>query len=278
MGDYNMTLTSTPAFAQGIIAEGIQIYPENSTILKTVYTAGANGALIDMIHVGSSDTTSRDLQFFLASTSGNLARNTLTSNGTNVSNNDTVTIGTKTYTFQTTLTNVDGNVKIGSTAALSLTNLVNAITCLSGVPGTDYAFATTEHPTVTAASPTSTTILVMANTIGTSGNSIGTTKSATTLTWTTATLAEGADNVYSSFLLGTVNIPANTGFTNSVSLLSILDNVRFGGSAAPTGWQVVDSNGNKLLRLKANESIRVRSLAAVTSAKTIWVRVSGVTL
>ena len=268
-------VTSTPAFAQSICADGCQLRPENSTILKTVFTAGANGSLIDFIHVGSSDTSSKDLQFYLTSLGSNAARNTLTSNGTNVSNGDTVTIGTRTYTFQTTLTNVDGNVKIGTTAALSLTNLVNAITCLSGIPGTDYASATTEHADVTAASPSSTTALVMAMVSGAAGNLIGTTKTDTTLTWTTATLAEGADNVSSSFLLATVAIPANSGFTSSVSLLSILDQTRLGSGTAPFGFQILDPNGNKLLRLKAGEMLRVKALAAVTSGKTIWVRASG---
>lgn len=49
----------------------------------------------------------------------------------NFSNNDTITIGgnvgSKTYTFQTVLTQVDGNVLIGSSLAISLFNLACAI-------------------------------------------------------------------------------------------------------------------------------------------------------
>jgi hypothetical protein len=38
----------------------------------------------------------------------------------NAVNAETVTLGAKVYTFQSALTNVDGNVKIGATAALTL--------------------------------------------------------------------------------------------------------------------------------------------------------------
>ena len=37
---------------------------------------------------------------------------------------NTVVLGAKTYTFQTTLTDVDGNVLIGPSAAISIDNLI----------------------------------------------------------------------------------------------------------------------------------------------------------
>jgi hypothetical protein len=62
-------------------------------------------------------------------------------------NTETVTIGLKTYTFQSTLTNVDGNVHIGATSQDSIDNLIAAITLGSGA-GTAYASATTAHPSI----------------------------------------------------------------------------------------------------------------------------------
>ncbi len=60
---------------------------------------------------------------------------------------ETVTIGTKTYTYQTTLTDIDGNVLIGATVAESIDNLVCA---MIGGPatgaGTKYAAAMTAQP------------------------------------------------------------------------------------------------------------------------------------
>lgn len=270
-----MPVVSTPAMAQSIATGGVRLSAPDLSNMKTVFVAGANGSLIDFIHVGSDDTSARDLQFWICSPNSTAATGLLTSNGTNVSNADTVTIGSRTYTFQSTLTNVDGNVKIGGSAALSLTNLFNAINLGGGVPGTDYALATTPHSQVNATGLTATTIHITSAAVGTSGNSIGTTKSATTLTWSASTLLGGlAANNY-GFLLATVSIPANSGFTNSVSLVSVLDSARLGASSAPTGLQILDPNGNKLLRLGSGEILQVKALTTITAAKSIYVRVSG---
>jgi hypothetical protein len=120
------------------------------------------------------------------------ATGTLTGNGTIVSNGDTVTIGGKVYTFQSALTNFDGNVKIAGTAALSLTNLFNAINGTGGVPGTDYALATVANTRVTATNPTGVTVVVTAKASGAVGNVITTTKVAVTLSWGSGTLTGGS--------------------------------------------------------------------------------------
>lgn len=119
------------------------------------------------------------------------ATGTLTSTG-NPADTDTVTINGKVYTFQTTLTNVDGNVLIGASAAASLLNLMHAINLSGGVPGTDYAAAMTLHPTIYADYTTATTLVVLAKTGGTGGNALTTTESSTSLSWGAGTLAGGA--------------------------------------------------------------------------------------
>jgi len=80
-----------------------------------------------------------------------------------VANGNTVTIGGKTYTFRTTLTNVDGYVQIGPTTHRTIYNLVAAINRGKGGalnppadfgdfndvgegPGVAYAAAMTVHP------------------------------------------------------------------------------------------------------------------------------------
>jgi hypothetical protein len=70
-------------------------------------------------------------------------------NGLNAVNATWAVVGGKEYTFQTALTNVDGNVKIGATIVATLTNLFNAIN-LTGTPGTDYATAMTVNANVYA--------------------------------------------------------------------------------------------------------------------------------
>lgn len=119
------------------------------------------------------------------------ATGTLTGDGTNVSDTDTVTVGGKVYTFQSSLTNVDGHVKIGASAAASLTNLSRAINKSGGVSGTDYAASTTANPYVTATNPTGTTVVLTARVAGTVGNAITTVETSTHLSFGTATLISG---------------------------------------------------------------------------------------
>jgi hypothetical protein len=274
-----MPVTATPAFAQGISVGVVKLVTNDTTTLRTILTAGANGSLIDSIIVSSDDSSARDMQFFTTFPSDISAQNTLTSNGTNVSNNDTVTIGSKVYTFQTTLTNVDGNVKIGASATLSMTNLCNAINLGAGVVGTDYATAMTANTQVTATNPTTTTVYLRAITAGTAGNSIASTESAVTLSFPTTTLTGGSVGTNIDYLLCTISIPANSGFTNNISLVSILDHLRFGSNTtAPLGLMVGDPNGNKLFRLKAGEILKCKMLTTITTAKSIYIRASGADL
>lgn len=107
---------------------------------------------------------------------------------------ETVTIGTKTYTFQATLTDVDGNVLIGATASDSLDNLIAAITLGAGA-GSTYAASTTLHPTATAAAGAGDTMDATAKKAGTAGNSIATTETLTNGSWGAATMSGGAGDV-----------------------------------------------------------------------------------
>lgn len=117
---------------------------------------------------------------------------TLTNDGSQPADASTVVIGTKTYTWQTTLTNVDGHVKIGASNTASMTNLFHAINASGGTPGTDYATATTANTQVTATNPTGTTVVVTAITSGVAGNLIATTQAGTShATWGGTTLASG---------------------------------------------------------------------------------------
>lgn len=113
----------------------------------------------------------------------------------NLANADTVTIGGRTYTLQTVLTNVNGNVKIAATLALTLINLFNAINGEGGgVPGVDYATATEPHAQVDASAYTATTLTVRAKVGGTAGNAIATTDVGINASWGAATLAGGTNS------------------------------------------------------------------------------------
>lgn len=120
------------------------------------------------------------------------ATGTLTSSA-NYADTETVTIDGKVYTFQSVLTNVDGHVKIGASEALSIVNLQHAINASGGVVGTDYATATTAHPTVTCTAVTIHTAVVTAKLKGTAGNALATTETSGTAAWGAVTLTGGQD-------------------------------------------------------------------------------------
>ncbi len=88
---------------------------------------------------------------------------------------DTVTVDYKTYTFQTVLTDVEGNINIGGSLAQAKLNLVAAFV-LSGVAGTDYALSMQGHNTVDIATFAADDAVLTARRPGTGGNSIVTTE------------------------------------------------------------------------------------------------------
>lgn len=122
---------------------------------------------------------------------GAQATATLTSDGTNVTAGDTVTINNVTYRFESTLA-LANDVHIGASADASLQNLVKAVN-QSGVSGTDY-FAGTVAPTgVTADAENSTTHTVrfVATTPGTAGNAFPSTETSAHLSFGSTTFTGG---------------------------------------------------------------------------------------
>jgi hypothetical protein len=120
------------------------------------------------------------------------ATRVLTSTGTAPANGTTVQIGSKTYTFQTTLTNVNGNVLIGVSAATALDNLKSAINLTAGA-GTTYAAATTAHPEVVATTNTDTAQTVEAILGGAKYNTVPLAESSAALSWASGTLTGGVN-------------------------------------------------------------------------------------
>lgn len=118
---------------------------------------------------------------------------------TNPTDADTMTIDTKVYTFQDTLTDADGNIKIGATLADTKDNVIAAMT-LGGTAGTDYATSMTVHPTVFPAAAWATNDLVLtAKVPGSAGDSIATTETFTPV-----------GNVFDAATLGTTTAGADS--------------------------------------------------------------------
>lgn len=122
----------------------------------------------------------------------------LTSDNTNVSDGDTVTIGTQTYTFKTALTSPDTayEVLIGASADASLLNLARCINMSGGTAGTDYAATTPKNKWVTCSTTVSShTITVTVADPAVTNASVATTETSSHLSWGAATIASGVAKV-----------------------------------------------------------------------------------
>jgi len=160
---------------------------------KRTYPEGTVGGLFDMAI--SEPAHIMGVQLYGAGTTvlaGTQAVGVLTLTGQPL-DTETVTIGTTVYTFQTSLTDVDGNVLIGASASDSLDNLIAAINLGAGA-GTLYATATTANTDVTAAAGAGDTMDVTAIAGGTVGNAIDSTETLTNGSWGAVVLENGADD------------------------------------------------------------------------------------
>lgn len=154
------------------------------------------------------------------------ARGVLTLTG-NALDTETVVIGASTYTFQTTLTDVDKNVLIGVDASATLDNLAAAMNLTAGA-GTTYAASTTAQADgVTALALDGDVLGVGAGVDG----SQATTETLTNGSWGAATLKAQKDTGYGIYL----NQSSSSAYQNVV-----LENIRVS----------LDNNGFYLRELK----------------------------
>jgi hypothetical protein len=126
---------------------------------------------------------------------GASATTTLTSTGVAL-NNETMTIGTRVYTFKTALTGAADEILIGAAATNTLDNIKDAInrTTVSGTPGTTYGLGTVVNDLVSAGAKTATT-LVLTALYPSIGNTVVTTETLTNFSFTGGTLASGLPKV-----------------------------------------------------------------------------------
>lgn len=112
----------------------------------------------------------------------------------NATNTEDVTIDAKVYTFEAALTDVDGNIQIGATAAETLDNLMAAINLEPWGAGSAYAASMTLHPTASAYRDTGDVLVAESKQLGTVGNAIATTENMLSGSWSNgATMVDGSD-------------------------------------------------------------------------------------
>lgn len=191
---------SDPHWAQVVLLMGYDtsVADESSFTRAIAVHDGANFITPDDgPSVGQYSTVNKavpDDGSFIAA-SYEFAKNVLTMT-TQPANTNTITLGTTdgstpaVYTFKNTLASAF-DVKIGATAQITLTNLLNAINVGPG-SGTAYGAGTTANFDVTGVSLPAGQIEVIANLAGTGGNSIVSTATGTAAVWDTTTLTGGA--------------------------------------------------------------------------------------
>jgi hypothetical protein len=132
------------------------------------------------------------------------ATGTLTGSGsTNVSDGDTVTIGSTVYRFKTVMAQIN-DIQIAGigNSDTSVQNLIFAING-AGTPGTSYYTGTVANTQVSAGILGSHAVTITALAQGLAGNSIASTKSSSVLSWGAATLSGGTDSaITASVVLG----------------------------------------------------------------------------
>jgi len=116
------------------------------------------------------------------------ATGTITSTGANVTQNETITIDTKIYTFRNNPTD-EGHIKVGADAAESLDFLKEAINH-TGSPGINYVCAVA-HPTVLATTNSDTAQVLESIIGGVDGNLIALTTTAASYSLSAVTLTGG---------------------------------------------------------------------------------------
>ena len=141
-----------------------EVFPGNKTQhFIGINEAVPNGTWVDIYPTGTDypfQTAAQTLEILSDDANDSGVSTGILTLAANFTDTETFTIGSRTYTLQTTLTNVDGNIHIDSTAALTILNIVDAIILGSGGEGVGvgYATATTINTSVSAADGTGDTI------------------------------------------------------------------------------------------------------------------------
>lgn len=237
------------------------------TANRPVFLAGHVGAFWQLTH-------RRENAFVeLVSTSAAVAATgTLTFSGT-AANNETVTIGSRTYTFKTTLTasTTANEVLIGANNTASRNNLIAAINGDAGA-GTTYGSQTAPHIDVTAAAgATGTAVVVTARKAGTGAHSVALTDTMTNAAWGGVFLAGGvgANTVIAAASTAGLRINGTWEVTTYGAWASTLYLER---QTAAGGWEFVrswrankDRNVAVTGETDGDETLRLRIVAGTAS-------------
>jgi hypothetical protein len=169
----------TKTQAAGVLTlDGVVIDGETFTVGSEIFEFDTDGIVV-------SGHKKIDISSFAVAAQG-----LLTLGGAKPGNTETITIGTRVYTWKTTLTAAVDEILIGLNVDDCIDNLVAALNH-TGVEGTQYSTGTVINTQVTATKDSGTAMTLTAKVPGLAGSSIA----------TTTTMADGA-NIFDSTTLG----------------------------------------------------------------------------
>jgi hypothetical protein len=145
------------------------------------------------------------------------ASGVLTTDDTELTDGDTVTIGNVTYRFKDTMAQINDVKRDGTTADTTLANLVAAING-SGTSGVEWFAGTVANPDFTSSTVSAHAITVTANVKGVAGNAFAKTESSSHLDW------DGVGAVMTGGVDGTVGQAKQILANNSYLYLAIAAN------------------------------------------------------
>ncbi len=134
------------------------------------------------------------LERYAGAVTGTAPASTLTSDNTELSDGDTVTINLRVYRFKNTPAQINDIKRDGTTADTTLGNFVKAINGTGLGDGSDYFAGTQTNAHVSAGAVTAHATLLTSRDAGVNGD-IATTTTAAHLSWTGATLKAGTASV-----------------------------------------------------------------------------------
>jgi hypothetical protein len=158
-----------------------QVLDSNGAIINGAFRPGDYGYGQLVAYTGTAGTVANPFWTNKA---------TLTSTNVNVSNNDTVTIGGKVYTFKTALTPLEGEVLIGASADASLLNLIRALNH-TGTPNTDYKVAAVDANVGADAAVSAAHSFQVYEKVGAASPGVAVSATAVTLSWNAANTSGG---------------------------------------------------------------------------------------
>lgn len=225
----------------------------NNDMTYTADTAGVAGSSITVTYstsriaaANSSTLVSchgTDIIVDLKTSAGVAASGVLTSDNTEVTDGDTVTIGSIVYRFKDTMAQAYDVKRHGTTADTTMGNLIKAING-TGSAGTDYFAGTVAHTLVSAGALAAHAFTVTARTIGTAGNALAKTETSSHLDWDGAgAVMTGGQEVNEVLSLASDVKTAIEANTAAAALVDITDFAGNDGTGLVTAMDTITLSG-----------------------------------